>query len=168
MCPNSMRCTLYQPFPSLGSPLPFFCAGRPPCPLPNPLWTQTVNSYYLMLPPITSHLLVPVDRPDQLMKYASCQSKYNIPPSPRASVVGPGCRPAASRRARSPPRRGQRGGCPNAPRRAVARRAKADPPVHHLKSPLSRRPINTNRQQQGLMRLFHDFCVNDKYVCHHC
>jgi hypothetical protein len=36
------------------------------------------------------------------------------------------------------------------------------------KSPLPRRFIKTNRQQQGLMQIFHDFCVNDKSGCHHC
>jgi hypothetical protein len=35
-------------------------------------------------------------------------------------------------------------------------------------APLTRRLIKTNRQQQGLMQIFHDFCVNDKSGCHHC
>ncbi len=35
-------------------------------------------------------------------------------------------------------------------------------------SPLTRRSIKTMRQQQGLMQIFHDFCVNDKSGCRHC
>jgi hypothetical protein len=35
-------------------------------------------------------------------------------------------------------------------------------------SPLTRRSIKTARQQQGLMQIFHDFCVNDKSGCRHC
>ena len=34
--------------------------------------------------------------------------------------------------------------------------------------PLARRSVKTTRQQQGLMQIFHDFCVNDKSGCHHC
>ena len=32
----------------------------------------------------------------------------------------------------------------------------------------ARRFVKTARQQQGLMQVFHDFCVNDKSACHHC
>jgi hypothetical protein len=35
-------------------------------------------------------------------------------------------------------------------------------------SPVTRRSIRTTRQQQGLMQIFHDFCVNDKSGCRHC
>ncbi len=34
--------------------------------------------------------------------------------------------------------------------------------------PLARRSIKTTRQQQGLMQIFHDFCLNDKSGCRHC
>ncbi|HTS17215.1 MAG TPA: DUF2851 family protein [Verrucomicrobiae bacterium] len=35
-------------------------------------------------------------------------------------------------------------------------------------SPVARRCVKTTRHQQGLMQIFHDFCVNDKSGCHHC
>ena len=35
-------------------------------------------------------------------------------------------------------------------------------------SSAARRAIKTARQQQGLMQIFHDFCVNDKSACRHC
>jgi hypothetical protein len=35
-------------------------------------------------------------------------------------------------------------------------------------SSAARRFIKTTRQQQGLMQIFHDFCVNDKSACHQC
>jgi hypothetical protein len=35
-------------------------------------------------------------------------------------------------------------------------------------APLTRRSVKTTRQQQGLMQIFHDFCVNDKSGCRHC
>ncbi|MGD1018569.1 MAG: DUF2851 family protein [Verrucomicrobiia bacterium] len=35
-------------------------------------------------------------------------------------------------------------------------------------APLARRATKTTRQQQGLMQVFHDFCVNDKSGCRHC
>lgn len=35
-------------------------------------------------------------------------------------------------------------------------------------SSAARRYIKTTRQQQGLMQIFHDFCVNDKSACRQC
>jgi len=54
---------------------------------------------------------------------------------------------------------------PAAPSNSVTRLASSQ---LFEESATARRFIKTTRQQQGLMQIFHDFCVNDKSACRTC